>query len=88
VEEYAPDIPPPYGAEFDAISLCYCAYKPLAPEATWTKKSHRLAPSLDSFGGDEKAYRDWLNTQSSEMQTKSKTVTKWLKTQEKQPAEV
>ena len=88
VEEYTPDIPPPYGAGFDAICLCYCAYKPLAPEETWTKKAHRIAPSLDSFGGDEKAYQDWLATQSSEMQAESKAATEWLKTQKRKPAEV
>ncbi len=68
VEDYTPEIPPPYGAEFDSICLCYCAYKPLAPEDAWTKKAHRIAPSLDSFGGDEQAYQKWLATQSAEIQ--------------------
>jgi hypothetical protein len=88
VEEYTPEIPPPYGAGFDSICLCYCAYKPLAPQDVWTKKAHRLAPSLASFGGNEKAYQDWLATQSPEMQAESQAATEWLKTQEKQPAEV
>jgi len=88
VEEYTPEIPVPYGAEFDTICICYCAYKPLAPEDTWMKKAHRLAPSLISFGGDEKAYQEWLITQSEQVQSESKSVTEWLKTQEKQPAQV
>ena len=83
VEEYTPDIPAPYGANFDSICICYCAYKPLAPDEVWTKKAHRLAPSLASFGGDEKAYQEWLETQSEEAQVASKAVTELLKTQEK-----
>jgi hypothetical protein len=63
VEEYTPEIPDPYGADFDTICICYCAYKPLAPEDAWTKKAHRLVPSLASFGGDETAYSEWLETQ-------------------------
>jgi hypothetical protein len=88
VEEYTPEIPPPYGAGFDTICICYCAYKPLAPENVWMKKAHRFAPSLTSFGGDEKAYQEWLATQSEEAQAESKSATEWLKTQERQPAEV
>ncbi len=88
VEEYTPEIPPPYGAGFDTICICYCAYKPLTPEDVWMKKAHRFAPSLASFGGDEKAYQEWLATQSEEAQAESKSATEWLKTQERQPAEV
>lgn len=76
VVEYAPEIP---DTEFDSICLCYCAYKPLAPQELWIKKARRLAPSIASFGGDAKAYQDWLSTQTPE----SKAVTSWLKTQEK-----
>ncbi|OLP17448.1 hypothetical protein BST81_16800 [Leptolyngbya sp. 'hensonii'] len=88
VEEYTPEIPPPYGAGFDAICICYCAYKPLAPKDAWVKKAHRLVPSIASFGGDEKAYQAWLASQPEEVQTESRSVTEWLKTQEKQPTEV
>ncbi|MEG4058268.1 MULTISPECIES: hypothetical protein [unclassified Microcoleus] len=61
---------------------------PLTPEDVWMKKAHRLAPSLASFGGDENAYQESLATQSEEAQAESKSATEWLKTQEKQPAEV
>lgn len=88
VEEYTPELPPPYGAGFDTICICYCAYKPLAPEDAWTKKAHRLAPSLASFGGDEAAYQKWLATQPEETQAASRSVTEWLQTKEKQPTEV
>ncbi len=82
---YTPEIHQNYGAEFDSICICYCAYKPLAPEDAWTKKARRLAPSLASFGGDEKAYQEWLNTQPEDARSESKLVTEWLKTQEKHP---
>ncbi len=87
VEEYTPEIPTPYGAEFDSICICYCVYKPLSPEDYWTKKAHRLAPSLASFGGDEEAYKAWLESQSESTQKESLATTQWLKTQEKQPTE-
>ncbi len=85
VEEYTPEIPPPYGADFDAICICYCAYRPLAPEDAWMKKAHRLTLSLASFGGDSQAYQNWLVTQPSNVQKESLAVTQWLQTQEKQP---
>ncbi len=88
VEEYTPEIPAPYGAEFDSICICYCVYKPLSPEDEWTKKAHRLSPSLASFGGDESAYKAWLESQSESTQKESLATTQWLKTQEKQPTEV
>lgn len=62
VNEYSPEISAPYGAEFDAICLCYCEYKPL--DEPWIKAYHRLPASLDSFSGDEAAYTSWLKTQS------------------------
>jgi hypothetical protein len=88
VEEYTPEIPAPYGAKFNSICICYCVYKPLSPEDEWTKKAHRLSPSLASFRGDEEAYKAWLESQSAEMQKDSLATTQWLKTQEKQPTEV
>jgi hypothetical protein len=63
VEEYTPDIPPPYGAGFDTICICYCAYKPLPIEEQWTKKAKRSEVSIDSFGGDAAAYEAWLMAQ-------------------------
>lgn len=42
VEEYLPQDT----SSFDVICICYCAYKPLAPEDVWTKKAHRLPASL------------------------------------------
>lgn len=59
VEEYTS----PDDAEFDSICVCYCAYKPLEAEDQWTKKARRIAPSLDSFGGDKAAYEQWLESQ-------------------------
>lgn len=61
VHEYTPDIPPPYGAEFDAICICYCAYKPI--ENAPLKQSHRMPVSLESFGGNQEAYDRWLMSQ-------------------------
>ncbi len=61
VESYVSDLP--VGQEFSEIVICYCAYKPLAVEDSWTKKADRLAPSLDSFAGDEEAYQQWLASQ-------------------------
>jgi len=80
VHEYTPEIPAPHSADFHSICICYCVYRPLSPEAVWTKKAHRLAPSLASFGGDEVAYEQWLATQPEAAQAESRAVTAWMKT--------
>jgi hypothetical protein len=63
VERYSSEINPPHGNEFDEIYICYCAYKPLSSQDQWTKQSHRLPVSVDSFGGDREAYDEWLQSQ-------------------------
>jgi hypothetical protein len=65
VHEYTPEVPAPYGAEFDLICLCYCEYEPL--DEPWVKTYHRLPASLDSFGGNKTAYESWLAIQTSEI---------------------
>lgn len=61
VHEYTPEIPAPYGAEFDSICICYCAYKPI--ENAPLKQYQRSPVTLDSFGGDRAAYDCWLESQ-------------------------
>jgi hypothetical protein len=63
VERYTSEIAPPHGNEFDEICICYCAYKPLSNGDQWTKQSHRLPVSIDSFGGDGDAYDEWMKSQ-------------------------
>jgi hypothetical protein len=75
VDEFTPDLPSTCGGGFDAIYICYCAYKPLTLEENWTKKAHRLPTSLDSFDGNEKAYEAWLKTQPETVRKESKAAT-------------
>ena len=58
VEEYTPDIP--VGMAFSTIVLCFCRY---APVATPLKPLPPIQVSAASFGGDEQAYQDWLESQ-------------------------
>lgn len=61
VHEYTPEIPAPYGAEFDSICICYCAYKPIDNPPM---KQYKRAPvTVDSFGGDRAAFDRWLESQ-------------------------
>jgi hypothetical protein len=63
VHTYTPDIPVPYGGEFDTIVLCYCRYNPIdAP----LKPMPERQVSVDSFGGDEAAYQQWLAVQKQQ----------------------
>jgi hypothetical protein len=75
VDEFTAGIPSIDGGGFDSIYICYCAYKPLTLEESWTKKAHRLPTSLDSFEGNEKAYEAWLRTQPVTVQIESKSAT-------------
>ena len=60
VETYTPDIPM---GDFDVIAVCYCQYSPIdAP----LKPMPSRQVSVDSFGGDENAYKNWLESQKSE----------------------
>jgi hypothetical protein len=58
VEDYTPDIP--LGTDFDMIVICYCKYSPI--NAPLNPMPERQV-SLDSFGGDQEAYKQWLETQ-------------------------
>lgn len=56
VEEYTPEIPV---SVFDSIVICYCRYSPITPVL------EPLPPvqiSVDSFGGKEEAYSEYLNS--------------------------
>lgn len=57
VETYTPDVPM---GEFDMIVICYCKYSPI--NAPLNPMPERQI-SADSFGGDEAAYRQWLESQ-------------------------
>jgi hypothetical protein len=58
VEAYTPEIP--VGMGFDMIVICYCQYSPVnAP----LKPMPERQVSIDSFGGDETAYGQWLESQ-------------------------
>jgi len=56
VETYTPDIPM---GEFDIIVICYYKYNPVnAP----LKPMPERQVSIDLFGGDTKAYEQWLES--------------------------
>jgi hypothetical protein len=58
VETYTPDVP--VGNDFDMMVVCYCQYSPInAP----LKPMPERQVSVDSFGGDQKAYEQWLEEQ-------------------------
>ncbi|MBD2580119.1 hypothetical protein [Oscillatoria sp. FACHB-1406] len=56
VEVYTPEIPT---SELDAIAICYCEYAPI--DAPLEPMPERQV-SLDSFGGNQNAYREWLES--------------------------
>jgi hypothetical protein len=57
VETYEHEMGKPY-AEYDTIVICYCQYVPInAP----LKPMPERQVSLDSFGGDKEAYRDYIS---------------------------
>jgi hypothetical protein len=57
VETYTPDFPM---GQYDMIVICYCQFSPIdAP----LKPMPERQVSVDSFGGDEAAYQQWLETQ-------------------------
>jgi len=57
VETYTPDVPM---GKYDMIVICYCKYNPInAP----LKPMPERQVSVDSFGGDEAAYKQWLESQ-------------------------
>ncbi|HLP90284.1 MAG TPA: hypothetical protein VK184_17065 [Nostocaceae cyanobacterium] len=66
VETYTPDIP--VGMGFDMIVICYCKYSPInAP----LKPMPERQVSLDSFGGDQKAYESWLASEKEKSEVSS-----------------
>lgn len=57
VETYTPDVPM---GKYDMVVVCYCQYNPInAP----LKPMPERQVSVDSFGGDEAAYKQWLESQ-------------------------
>jgi hypothetical protein len=60
VQTYTPDIPTPI-SDYDVIVLCYCRYNPIdAPLKPMPKRQ----VSIDSFGGDEIAYKQYLESEN------------------------
>ncbi len=58
VEEYTPDLP--MGTEFGMVVICYCKYSPV--DAPLRPMPDRIV-SLDSFGGNEDRYREYMESQ-------------------------
>ncbi|WP_017655148.1 hypothetical protein [Fortiea contorta] len=57
VETYTPDVSM---GKYDMVVICYCKYNPInAP----LKPMPERQVSVDSFGGDEEAYKQWLESQ-------------------------
>ena len=57
VETYTPDLPT---GKYDMIVICYCQYNPInAPLHPMPERQ----VTVDSFGGDEAAYKEWLASQ-------------------------
>ncbi|MFN6514934.1 MAG: hypothetical protein RMY29_010570 [Nostoc sp. CreGUA01] len=62
VETYTPDVPM---GKYDMIVICYCKYNPInAP----LKPMPERQVSVDSFGGDQQAYEQWLESQKQTAQ--------------------
>jgi len=59
IEEYTPEIPL---SDFDSIFICYCHYIPI--NASLRPLPPRII-SLDSFGGDEKAYQEYMESKTA-----------------------
>jgi hypothetical protein len=59
VEEFPANLPT--GQKFEEIIVCYCRYVPIEPQ--W-QPVPKATVSLDSFGGDEEAYRNWLESEA------------------------
>lgn len=55
VETYSQDLPM---SDFGMIVICYCEYNPIESEL---KPMPERKVSIDSFGGDEEAYKRWSN---------------------------
>jgi hypothetical protein len=58
VETYTPDLPM---GKYDMVVICYCQYNPI--NAPLNPMPERQV-SVDSFGGDEAAYQEWLESQN------------------------
>ena len=57
VESYTPDLSHNH---YNTVVICYCQYNPInAP----LKPMPERQISIDSYGGDKKAYEDWLESQ-------------------------
>ena len=58
VEVFTPDIS--MGSSVDTIVICWCEYEPINAELI--PMPDRIV-SVDSFGGDEAKYQEYLNSQ-------------------------
>ncbi len=58
VETFTPDIP--ISRDYDMIVICYCKYEPI--DSPLIPLPPRQV-SLDSFGGDKEAYKQWQESQ-------------------------
>lgn len=61
VQTYTPDIPTPM-SDYDVIVMCYCRYNPIDDPL---KPMPQRQVSIDSFGGDEVAYKQYLESEKS-----------------------
>jgi hypothetical protein len=61
VEEYTPELP--VGTKYGAVVICYCRYNPI--NAPLHPMPDRII-SVDSFGGDDAKYQEWLQSQPVE----------------------
>jgi len=57
IEEYTPEMP--VGNSFNSIYICFCKYLPIASEL---KPLPPIQVSIDSFGGDEIAYKEYRSS--------------------------
>lgn len=50
-------------ADYQIMAIAYCDYLPLSDDEQWTNQAHRYPVSIDSFGGDELKYQEYMQTQ-------------------------
>jgi len=58
VEEYVPDLP--MGTAYTSIVICHCQYNPCPSPL---EPMEPAIVSVESFGGDQEAYQNWLDKQ-------------------------
>lgn len=59
VEAYSPDLP--VETEFSEVVICQCSYQPLPTAENPWKEDNAPVVTLDSFGGDKEAFKEFLS---------------------------